>query len=698
MTRHGLWLLTLPALFACGAGSDGTTPDIQGDTVSLEIGVEGATLVSVDGQATLTVPANALPARTKISIRPVTTALGPSYRFEPDGLVFQVRPTLSLPVPEALRGQDVAITKIFDDGFLRFHETRLSADGAKASAEIPGFSVYGMATPTIETPNLSADLVATTVALEFTWPGAPGGYVRVERAKTIGAPLETDFELVAPEWTVNEPFREGFVELGSGLTYHYRVYGVSPTAQGPVSNVVSVADPYAGPPGAPTGFMAQQRSSTEIELSWNRDATATSYELERSPDGTTFSAVGTYAAAITQHLDSGLTADTDYTYRLRVLRSGAPGPWAMATGSTRVGWRSLGGSMNHDPNRRASRPSLGTSPTGEVYAAWTERGASSGGVYAAHWDGSVWSPMGAGLEITPNTTNAPRAALAVDSGGQVMVAWIEDGGAYLKFWDGSTWSALGGNILLGTPGSDEVLELDLAFMPDGTPMVALAQSNSSGQQQIHLRRFNGAGWDTVGTTSAPIAGATSPDLVISGAGAPIIAWQRRDLGASEIVVQRWNGATFDALGDPASDPARGAATFPSIALDGAGEIVVAFTQATTRTEVVTRRLTGTTWTDLPSAHLTTDKSGYTPQLATGPDGALHITFAEDGAAAPSTTIHVRRFDGSDWISVGQPVAEAAAYLRAPTIVLPAANKLVVGWEAGSLDGSTAVAHTSAFGL
>ena len=77
MTRHGLWLLTLPALFACGAGSDGTTPDIQGDTVSLEIGVEGATLVSVDGQAALTVPANALPARTKISIRPVTTQSAP---------------------------------------------------------------------------------------------------------------------------------------------------------------------------------------------------------------------------------------------------------------------------------------------------------------------------------------------------------------------------------------------------------------------------------------------------------------------------------------------------------------------------------------------------------------------------------------------------------------------------------------------
>ena len=77
-----LWLLSLPALLACGgSGNDdqGPQPIIEGDKVSLEIGPEGGTLISKDGQAKLVVPPNALASKKLLSVEPKTIAEGPVY-------------------------------------------------------------------------------------------------------------------------------------------------------------------------------------------------------------------------------------------------------------------------------------------------------------------------------------------------------------------------------------------------------------------------------------------------------------------------------------------------------------------------------------------------------------------------------------------------------------------------------------------
>jgi hypothetical protein len=83
-----------------GGGTDGggTEPPVTavgaalGQPTSARIGPAGGTLVSGDGQATLTVPAGALSAATTITMTPISNeapagAVG-AWRFEPDGLVF----------------------------------------------------------------------------------------------------------------------------------------------------------------------------------------------------------------------------------------------------------------------------------------------------------------------------------------------------------------------------------------------------------------------------------------------------------------------------------------------------------------------------------------------------------------------------------------------------------------------------------
>ena len=66
-------------------------------------------------------------------------------------------------------------------------------------------------------------------------------------------------------------------------------------------------------------------SPTQIDLSWtnvsNEDASP-GYTIERSPDGSSWSALTTKAANVTTHSDTGLTASTHYYYRVKAEGSG----------------------------------------------------------------------------------------------------------------------------------------------------------------------------------------------------------------------------------------------------------------------------------------------------------------------------------------------------------------------------------------
>lgn len=66
-------------------------------------------------------------------------------------------------------------------------------------------------------------------------------------------------------------------------------------------------------------------SSTQIDLSWtnvaNEDASP-GYTIERSPNGSSWSALTTKAANVTTHSDTGLTAGTHYYYRVKAEGSG----------------------------------------------------------------------------------------------------------------------------------------------------------------------------------------------------------------------------------------------------------------------------------------------------------------------------------------------------------------------------------------
>jgi hypothetical protein len=74
--------------------------------------------------------------------------------------------------------------------------------------------------------------------------------------------------------------------------------------------------PTGKPPAAPTGLTATAGSSGQIDLQWVGNTDATGYRVERSTDGTNFSTVATLGSTATTFSDTGLTAGTQYDYRV----------------------------------------------------------------------------------------------------------------------------------------------------------------------------------------------------------------------------------------------------------------------------------------------------------------------------------------------------------------------------------------------
>jgi len=81
------------------------------------------------------------------------------------------------------------------------------------------------------------------------------------------------------------------------------------------------------PPAAPTSLIATATSTSQVSLTWTASPGATSYQVQRSPDGVNYQTVGTPATA--SYSDATVAADKTYVYRvLAVSASGTSAPSA----------------------------------------------------------------------------------------------------------------------------------------------------------------------------------------------------------------------------------------------------------------------------------------------------------------------------------------------------------------------------------
>ncbi|HEX4924468.1 MAG TPA: Ig-like domain-containing protein [Bdellovibrionales bacterium] len=138
-------------------------------------------------------------------------------------------------------------------------------------------------------------------------------YLRV--TDSAGAPVTVqDFRLFDVFNSVSGPAAEGLPSTFDGSTRHYAV-----------SYSFNDGSPLPVAPNAPAGLSVAGLSSspTSLNLTWIDNASnEDGFSIERSTDGTTFSAVRTVASNVTSLTETGLAADTVYYYRVRAYNAG----------------------------------------------------------------------------------------------------------------------------------------------------------------------------------------------------------------------------------------------------------------------------------------------------------------------------------------------------------------------------------------
>lgn len=226
---------------------------------------------------------------------------------------------------------------------------------------------------------------------------------------------------------------------------------------------------------------------------------------------------------------------------------------------------------------------------------------------------------------------------------------------------------------LGAPNGFSGQTWSLAMDQDGEPVVAWGSNGT-----VRAARSQAGQWSEVGTPltdpEGPSPSARGPTVAVDGAGEVVLAWQGNN---SKIYVARSGPAGWTALGGGLMDPgANPAARSPVLATGPAGVPVLLWRANDSTIPVV--RWDGSAWQWL-GAPLT--DPGFNPapryaSLAVGPDGnPVVVINGNDGH------LYVARWTGTDWGWLGgglrEPIANPAPY-RA-SISVGASGTPIVGW-------------------
>lgn len=172
-------------------------------------------------------------------------------------------------------------------------------------------------------------------------------------------------------------------------------------------------------------------------------------------------------------------------------------------------------------------PALGLTAAGQPIVAWIQGEVLSSTLHAARWTGRQWTALGGPLNRRPATYLA-QTRLVLDRHDQPTVAWLEDRGGqdtlYAAHWSGRAWAPLGGPLNTRFASAPA-----LASDPQDRPVLAWVEERGS-LGQVRLARWTGRAWQHFGALNRDARrDARSPTVAVDAQGRIVVAW-REDVG------------------------------------------------------------------------------------------------------------------------------------------------------------------------
>ncbi|MEY4531927.1 MAG: hypothetical protein RLZZ156_2650 [Deinococcota bacterium] len=291
----------------------------------------------------------------------------------------------------------------------------------------------------------------------------------------------------------------------------------------------------------------------------------------------------------------------------------------------------------------------------KIAVVWLEFNANQGvnQVFVKRLNGNSWQQLGGSLNLD-NAKNASRPQIAF-IGNNPVVAWLEDTptpNLIVKTWNGSAWVVLQAQGLppsLNLLSSQSVSGLSLAVGSNNLPVVAFAEG-TGGIHSVFVKQWTGSVWEQLGgiyLDIEPNKDAQKPSLALDGQNRPVVAWSEEDT----IMVKRWTGSAWEQIiGSLNSTRTREL----SLAVDSLGNPMVAWSESNTPTpnldtSVFVKRREGSAWVAI-GGKLNTLPAGFSPVLRTQNDTPTLLFFEDNSSDTNPANLMLSRWNGTQWIT------------------------------------------------
>jgi len=286
-----------------------------------------------------------------------------------------------------------------------------------------------------------------------------------------------------------------------------------------------------------------------------------------------------------------------------------------------------------------------------------------------------------------------RVPLVLDDSGNPWIATLERrdmDGFYFTFvrkWNGlDAWEQVGPGIAYG--GSDGAGGLAaLALDAGGQPVVAAMRRDASQILVMQVVRFDGAGWQDLGLPiTRPLGGAS---LARAPSGDIVVAWPAifPTMPLYRLEIAKYASGAWHTLADAPALQRQSLMVYdPNIAVTPAGEVVVAWSEMGSVSggpvnPTFVDRLAGTVVTPLGDAVDTTPNVVRPfPSVAVDSQGTIYLAYAPTQPGQYSSGIQVVTWTGSAWQDVGGllPGSEGDAFPPFNLTIHPQTHQPVVG--------------------
>jgi len=321
----------------------------------------------------------------------------------------------------------------------------------------------------------------------------------------------------------------------------------------------------------------------------------------------------------------------------------------------------------------ADAPHVAVDASGRVIVAWTDSTTATAEIYIRRYDGATWQEIGAGSAsgegISVGTKEGAHAVrLTTDLNQHPIVAWREGFAGnmriFVRRFDGNAW----GDVGVGSAFGEGISGVG----SHTTPQIAVDASNRpmvvwNHDRKLVTKRFDNGAWEPLGGGSL---GEYLPfehqhGLCLDAARRPLVVWKEQahnsQIYGRQLQNDAWVGlgkATASGEGLSASP---GTASTPTLLLDAGRHPMLAWVDtASGESEIYVRRYDGSSWVDVglgssTGGGVSQSKTASTPHLAM--DDQERPTLAWITTEGVESRVHLKRFQGGAWVSLGPAAGE-----------------------------------------